>query len=197
MEDETWKDAEWSALVSQLINDGIVSWKEVASVVLGELNPPQVGTSLATNPNIKRQYSPRKAWQAVRAWFYAQRGRCENCGTRVKLEVDHKIQKQGPGGIGDNADRLDNLQLICKRCNAKKRPSHKKAGLTTLTAESGLMWILFVKKPKTYEDFKDLCRKYGLTMADIRFQEAWAMAVWLWKEGKYSMNSPTTVGHNP
>ena len=57
---------EWGALVKQLVMDGLVDWKAAAAVVLGQLKPPQVGTSLATNEKIKAQYPPRKAWQAVR-----------------------------------------------------------------------------------------------------------------------------------
>ena len=47
------------------------------------------------------------------------------------------------------------------------------------------MWLLFACKPKTYDDFKKMCREYGLTMADIRFQEAWALAEWLKRAGRY------------
>jgi hypothetical protein len=50
------------------------------------------------------------------------------------------------------------------------------------------MWLLFTKQPSTYQEFKDLCRNYGLTMADIRFQEAWAMAKWLEREEKYCIS---------
>ena len=50
---------------------------------------------------------------------------------------------------------------------------------------SELMWILFVKRPRTYQQFETLCREYGMTMANIRFQEAWAMAHWLKREKRY------------
>ena len=72
-----------------------------------------------------------------------------------------------------------------------KRPSHKKGGQTYLTAEAALMWLLFVRNPATYDQYKRLCREYGLTMADIRFQEAWAMAEWLKREGKYPLSDDT------
>jgi hypothetical protein len=49
------------------------------------------------------------------------------------------------------------------------------------------MWLLLTKKPVTYQEFKQLCRDYGMTMADIRFQEAWAMAHWLAREGQYEI----------
>jgi hypothetical protein len=51
------------------------------------------------------------------------------------------------------------------------------------------MWILLTRKPTTYQEFAQMCRNYGLTMANIRFQEAWAMAKWLEKIGKYEIDS--------
>lgn len=178
--DRKWLLDQWKKLLESLIKDGLVTWKEVTSLVLGQLNPSQVGTSLASNKRVQKFYKPKKTWQAVRQWFYKQNGKCRECGTRLDLQADHIIPKEKGGD-----DRLNNFQLLCRRCNVIKRPSHKKGGLTYLTAESALMWLLFVYKPKTYQEYKDLCRKYGLTMADIRFQEAWAMAEWLKREGKY------------
>ena len=87
------------------------------------------------------------------------------------------------------ADRLENMTFRCRRCNVIRRPSHKQGGKTFLTAESGLMWLLFVKRPATYEAFSKLCREYGLTMANIRFEEAWAMARWLARAGRYTISS--------
>ncbi len=75
------------------------------------------------------------------------------------------------------------------RCNVIRRPSHKLGGQTFLTTEAALMWILFVKRPKTYQAFEGLCRAYGLTMAHIRFQEAWAMARWLAVDGLYAIDA--------
>jgi 5-methylcytosine-specific restriction endonuclease McrA len=129
---ETWKEEDWRKLVEALVAEGLVQWQEVAAVTLGELNPPQVGTSLASNANIKNNYPPRKAWQAVKAWFYSQPLGCRECRTLLKLEAEHIVPREE---LGAEADKLENLQLLCKRCNAKKRPSHKNAGLTHLTAE--------------------------------------------------------------
>ena len=179
---KTWTTEQWRDLVERLIDRRIVTWEEVATVVLGELNPPQVGTSLASNKNIQAHYPRRQAWQAVKEWLYSQPLGCRVCGTLLKLEAEHIQPRED---LGDSADALPNMQLLCKRCNAKKRPSHKNAGLTHLTAEAGLMWLLFVFEPKTYEDFERLCREYGMTMANIRFQEAWALAEWLRRVGRY------------
>jgi HNH endonuclease len=178
--DRKWTEEDWKTLLIKLVEDGLVTWKEVTALSLGHLNPPQVGTSLASNKRLQANYPKRKLWQEVRKWFYSQYGKCAKCGTRLELQADHIVPREKGG-----KEVLENFQLLCRRCNVIKRPSHKKGGLTYLTTESALMWILLVCKPETYEEYKILCRKYGLTMADIRFQEAWAMAEWLKNEGLY------------
>lgn len=101
------------------------------------------------------------------------------------------IQRCIVEGISDRkiiegvADQLPNMVLRCRRCNVVRRPSHKNGGLAFLTTEAALMWILFVKRPEKYNDFQNLCRSYGMTMANIRFQEAWAMAKWLNQQDSY------------
>lgn len=183
--DRNWEEGDWKALLRHLIEAGIVTHKEVASLVLGHLNPSQVGTSIATKKTFRARYPKRKCWEAVRSWHYHQTGKCVDCGTRLELQADHVVPRER---IGGKADKLENMTLRCRRCNVVRRPSHKQGGLTFLTAESALMWILFTKRPKTYEHFERLCREYGLTMANIRFQEAWAMARWLAKEGLYEVD---------
>ncbi|MBO1047355.1 MAG: HNH endonuclease [Dolichospermum sp. DEX182a] len=183
---QDWSDQDWEKLLAELIASGLVSHKEVTSLVLGHLNPPQVGTSIASKENFKNQFPPRKCWEAVRKWHFNQMGRCADCGTRFELQADHIIPKQQ---LGNNADKLENLTFRCRRCNVIKRPSHTQGGLTDLTAEAALMWLLFTKQPNTYQQFAHLCRNYGMTMADIRFQEAWAMAKWLEREGKYFIDN--------
>lgn len=188
--DETWDEARWQGFVGSLVEDGILTWEEVAIAVLGELNPPQVGTSLASNPNIQRQYEPRQAMRAVMEWFYAQDGRCTNCGRRIHIEVDHIVGKDEflrRGLDAAEADTLENLQLLCRRCNVIKRESHKLGGLSFATAQAALMWILLAERPRTHEEFGRLCRAHGLTMATIRFEEAWAMAVWLAKARMFDL----------
>ena len=152
------------------------------------MNPSQVGTSVASKKTFQAHYPKRKCWEAVREWHFEQDGKCVDCGTRLELQADHIIPREE---LGDSADRLDNLTLRCRRCNVIRRPSHKNGGLTYLTSESALMWILFTKQPTTYQEFDQLCRSYGLTMANIRFQEAWAMAKWLEREGKYLIDEDT------
>ena len=172
-----------------LKNLGLISDREVTALVLGHLNPSQVGTSVASKKSFQRHYPPRKTWQAVRAWHFEQSGKCADCGTRLELQADHVVPKEQ---IGESADDLANMTLRCRRCSVVRRPSHKLGGLTFLTAEAALMWLLFTKRPKTYQEYEALCRSYGLTMANIRFQEAWAMARWLEREGLYKI-SPDSV----
>jgi hypothetical protein len=189
--DPDWSEVEWEKFISDIVQNGFVSWKEVALAICGELNPPQVGTAIASNKSFQAKYPPRKTMQKVMEWFYDQDGVCENCGTRLFLEADHVIPKEDyikEGKDPEEADRLENLQLLCKRCNVIKRPSHALGGLTFASAQSVLIWILLTKRPTTKSDYYTLCRNYGLTMANIRFDETWAFAEWLSKSGKYNIS---------
>ena len=180
--DRDWTESDWKIMVEFLLENGLVSYREIASLLLGQLNPSQVGTSVASNKSFQQHFPKGKCWAAVRQWHFNENGRCADCGTRLDLQADHIIPKEV---LGDEANTLDNLTLRCRRCNVIKRPSHKQGGKTFLTAEAALMWILFTKQPSTYQEFAAECREYGLTMANIRFEEAWAMAKWLEREGSY------------
>lgn len=180
-----WTEKQWKKFLEYLIKEKILNYKEIVSLTLGHLNPSQVGTSVASNKAIQKNYPPRQCWKAVRKWNFEQSGKCKDCGTRLELQADHIIPKEK---IGEKAETLENLTLRCRRCNVVKRPSHKQGGKTFLTSESALMWILFNYQPDTYQEYMKLCRKYGLTMANIRFEESWAMAIWLNKIGKYKIS---------
>lgn len=188
--DHDWTSDDWQQLLHWLIESGILTYKDVTALVLGHLNPPQVGTSIASKKTFQAHFPPRKTWQAVRGWFYQQRGICEDCGARLELQADHVETRQD---YGDQADRLDNMLLRCRRCNVVRRPSHTQGGLTFLTAEAALMWILLIKRPRTYQEFEGMCRDYGMTMANIRFQEAWAMAHWLEADGSYTIDPSSSL----
>ncbi len=188
--DSEWSSTDWKRLIDWFVETGILSYKEIGSLMLGHLNPPQVGTSIASKKTFQSQFPQRKTWQAVRQWYYQQLGRCVDCGTKLELQADHIITREEKG---DEADRLENMTLRCRRCNVIRRPSHKLGGQTFLTAEAALMWILFVRRPNTYQKFEKLCRDYGLTMANIRFQEAWAMARWLSVEGLYEIDDTSSL----
>lgn len=183
-----WSEQDWADFVQRMVDDEIVTWNEIAMAVCGELNPPQVGTAVASNPSFQAKFPPRETMRNVMAWFYEQDGKCSRCGTRLFLEADHIRSKQDfrESGLPEtDADTLDNLQLLCKRCNVIKRPSHDLGGISFAPAQSVLIWILLTERPATKEEFYKRCRAHGLTMANIRFDEAWAFAEWLRKEGRY------------
>ncbi len=183
--DADWTEEHWRKLLDWLLAWSLLTAREITALVLGHLNPSQVGTSIASNKSFQKHFPPRKIMQAVIKWHFEQIGRCADCGTRLELQADHIVPREK---LGADADKLKNITLRCRRCNVIRRPSHKHGGKTFLTAEAALMWILFTKGPKTYEEFERLCRNYGMTMANIRFQEAWAMAHWLKREGKYTIS---------
>lgn len=181
LHDSSWTDEEWHGLLRSLVDNGMASWKDVASLVLGHLNPSQVGTSLASSKGFKRKYGKGKTMKVVMEWVYRQTGRCADCQTRLELQADHvKGREQFADPL--DADFIENMTMRCRRCNVIRRPSHEFGGETYLTAEAALMWILLVIRPRTFRDFVRLCRLYGMTMSDIRMQEAWAMAHWLARE---------------
>lgn len=184
--DAEWSHTDWKSLIDWFVSSGILNYKEIGSLMLGHLNPSQVGTSIASKKTFQSRFPPRRVWQAVRQWHFEQSGRCFDCGTRLELQADHIVPREQ---LGDEADRLENMTLRCRRCNVIRRPSHKLGGQTFLTTEAALMWILFVKRPTTYQAFEKLCREYGLTMANIRFQEAWAIARWLAVDGLFDIDT--------
>lgn len=183
--DRDWASEDWELLLTWLVEAGLVSYKDVTALVLGHLNPSQVGTSIASKKTFQAHFAPRQTMAAVLAWHIAQAGKCEDCGSRLELQADHVAPKQV---LGDAADTLDNIVLRCRRCNVIRRPSHKQGGRTFLTAESALMWLLLTRRPRTYQEYEAMCREYGMTMANIRFKEAWAMAHWLQREGLYEID---------
>lgn len=178
--DAALREDEWKDLLENLIDDGLLSWKEIATLTLGHINPSQVGTSLASSEGFKRRYGKGEVMSKVMEWFYQQDGKCHDCGTRLELQADHNNPREKYENRLD-ADFIENMVLRCRRCNVIKRPSHDFGGQTHLTAESALMWILFSFRARTLPDFVRMCRLYGMTMADVRMQEGWAMAHWLRK----------------
>ncbi|AEG31623.1 HNH endonuclease [Thiomicrospira cyclica] len=187
LHDSNWSESQWQDLIISFVENGLVNWKELGALILGHLNPSQTGTSLASSDGFKRRYGKGNTMRIVMDWAYAQTGQCQDCGSRLELQADH-IESRELFTDPLEADYIENITLRCRRCNVVRRPSHEQGGKTFLTAESALMWILLVIKPRTYFDFVRLCRIYGMTMADIRMQEAWAMAHWL------SRNDPPLYG---
>jgi hypothetical protein len=190
VKDSDWTEQHWHKLIDWFIDSGLLSARELAALMLGHLNPSQVGTSIASKETFQAHFPPRRIMQAVIQWHFEQSGKCTTCGTRLELQADHIVSREKEG---DDADLLENMTLRCRRCNVIRRPSHKHGGKTFLTAEAALMWILFVKRPRTYQDYERMCRDYRMTMANVRFQEAWAMAHWLRREGLYSIDKDSKL----
>lgn len=182
--DEQWTQDDWRKFLGILVEKRLFDWKDVTTLTLGHLNPSQVGTALASSKGFKDRYGKGSTMRIVMSWFYEQKGVCADCGSRLELQADHQRPKQYFENPLD-ADFIENMVLRCRRCNVVKRDSHKFGGQTHLTAEAALMWILFTYRPRTLNDFVRLCRLYGMTMADIRMQEGWAMAHWLQHAGTF------------
>jgi hypothetical protein len=191
-----WGEDHWRDMVQNLVSQGLISWRQVGAHILGGINPCQVGTALASNKNMQNRYGKGGTLHQVITWLYRQSGTCTHCGSRLALEVDHIKSKEEHVEEGldiAEADRLDNFRLLCKRCNVIRRKSHKLGGLSFETAGAALMWILLVLRPKTRAEYVQLCREHGLTMSSVRFDEAWAMAIWLARQGQYTLlDSQTT-----
>ena len=56
--DSDWTEEDWFNFLIYLKENGITSYKEMAASVLGALNPPQVGTQVASNKNIQAHFGP-------------------------------------------------------------------------------------------------------------------------------------------
>ena len=53
-------------LLDYLVDNSLVTYREIASLVLGHLNPSQVGTSVASKKTFQSHYPKGKCWEAVR-----------------------------------------------------------------------------------------------------------------------------------
>jgi hypothetical protein len=188
-EQPNWSEEQWKEFTSKIVELELTTWEDIAICVCSELNPPQVGTAVANQ--VKDKYLPREAMKHVFKWFYAQSGKCEVSGKRLWLEVDHIESKEEfirSGRDVNEANALSNFQLLTKRENVIKRGSHRLGGLSFAQASAVLMYVLLRYKPKNIKSYSEMCRNHGLTMANIRFQEAWALAEWLSREGLYEVD---------
>ena len=58
--DREWTQEDWINLLNELITEGLVTMQEVVALVLGHLNPSQVGTSIASKKTFQSKYPPKK-----------------------------------------------------------------------------------------------------------------------------------------
>src|SRR5947209_6778591 len=114
LDDRTWSEEQWQGLLETLIESGVASWKDVTALVLGHLNPSQVGTSLASSVGFKRRYGKGNTMRIVMDWVYAQNGKCADCGSRLELQADH-IRGREEFADKLDADYIENMMLRCRR----------------------------------------------------------------------------------
>ena len=65
LDDSNWNEDRWSDLLDKLVNDQILTWRDIATLVLGHLNPSQVGTQLASSAGFKRRYGKGQVMRVV------------------------------------------------------------------------------------------------------------------------------------
>src|SRR5262245_15637813 len=92
--DRSWSEENWSTLMRWLITSGLVTNKELASLMLSHLNPSQVGTSIASKKTFQAHFPPKKTMVEVIKWHINQSGKCLDCSTRLELQADHIIPRQ-------------------------------------------------------------------------------------------------------
>lgn len=49
-----WGEDDWHQFLQELVNNNLVSYEQITSLVLGHLNPSQVGTSIASKKHFRR-----------------------------------------------------------------------------------------------------------------------------------------------
>jgi hypothetical protein len=66
-------------------------------------------------PNGSRKRSPLSRTKVIQVMLKSE-GKCVACGSQNELQVDHIIPHSRGG-----SDKLENLQMLCKKCNLDKR----------------------------------------------------------------------------
>jgi hypothetical protein len=61
LQDATWSEDDWYRLLHELTDSGFFSWEDIATLALGQANPPQVGTSIASSPAAAVSWRSRAA----------------------------------------------------------------------------------------------------------------------------------------
>lgn len=175
-------EEEAQVLLTELISTGIVTWRHVVQKVLQSLQPPQTATHVPQLAGIRERYPPRHRWAPARLWMYAQYGPC-NCGAGLNMTHDHVLPRDL---LLDKADLLENLRFLCYRCNQSRHWMH--GGKLELGTAAAAIYLLFRYRPRTLKRLTELGRDLGLTQSDQRFEETWALAVYLHGKGAYELD---------
>jgi hypothetical protein len=103
-------------LFERLCDLGIESWRPSAVARAGGLRRRVLPAQMA-RPRGPKGESAREVSrvQVIRAKFHAAGDKCEKCGSKFALEVDH-IRPRALGGGGE----VENLRILCRNCNQRE-----------------------------------------------------------------------------
>ena len=90
-DDSKWTEENWKAVIDYLVRSQLLTYKEIAALTLGHLNPSQVGTSIATKKSFQKHFPRRKCWAAVRQWHFNQAGKC--CDQQVADQTGYSLMQ--------------------------------------------------------------------------------------------------------
>ncbi|EMA19928.1 HNH endonuclease signature motif containing protein [Haloarcula argentinensis] len=169
-------------LIKNMVDRGVLDWRTIAKEMLQALQPPQTATHVPQLDGIREIYERGDRWAPSRRWMYSQYGPCENCGRTTSLNHDHIVERDV---LGLKADRLENMRFLCRRCNQSRH--WDKGNILEMGTAASVMYLLFTEEPETLDELTDLGRELGLTQSNQRFEEAWALPVYLYSQGEYDL----------
>src|SRR6266540_2157648 len=170
-------------LLDEIVRLGIVDWKHITSKILQSLQPPQTATHVPQLEGIRERYPSSRRWAPARRWMYAQYGPCPVCGSGMNLTHDHVLPRDL---LADRADLLENLRFLCYRDNQSRHWEH--GGALELGTAAACIYLLVTRKPRTLAELTKLGRRLKLTQSSQRFEETWALAVYLHLQGRYELD---------
>lgn len=170
-------------LVEGLIEAGVITWSDIAEEILQAMQPPQTATHVPQLDGIRELYESRQRWAPSRRWMYAQYGRCGECGALLSMTHDHVLSRDL---LGSKADYLENLRFLCRRCNQARH--WEKGNILAWGTAAAVQYLLHTESPSTVKELEELGKELGLTQSNQRYEEAWALAVFLSRQGQYDLS---------